>query len=318
MQLLHVRVTNKTLEAEGIVSFELSSEDGSLLPSFSAGSHIDVYVKPGVIRQYSLCNHPDETTRYLISVLRDAKSRGGSVAMHDEVNRGDVIQISEPRNHFQLIRAKRTLLFAGGIGVTPLLCMAERLANTGADFEMHYCTRSPAHTAFRRRIMAAPFSERVHFHFDDGHPSQRLALAPLLAEASDNTHIYVCGPAGFISWVTGTAKASGWLDDRIHTEYFNAGAADKSADRSFSVKIASTGLVVSIPADEPVTAVLARHGLEIPISCEQGVCGTCLTRVLEGEPEHRDLYMTEEERAKNNQFTPCCSRARSPLLVLDL
>jgi vanillate O-demethylase ferredoxin subunit len=318
MQLLKVRVTNKTLEAEGITSFELSSEDGNMLPSFTAGSHIDVYVKPGIIRQYSLCNHPNETQRYLIGVLRDAQSRGGSVAMHDEVNEGDLIQISEPRNHFQLAHAERTLLFAGGIGVTPLLCMAERLANTGANFEMHYCTRSPAHTAFRRRIMASPFSGRVHFHFDDGHASQKLDLVPLLANASGGTHAYICGPAGFISWVTGAAKASGWLDDRVHTEYFTAGAADISADRSFDVKIASTGQVISIPADEPVTTVLARYGIEIPISCEQGVCGTCLTRILEGEPEHRDLYMTDEERTKNNQFTPCCSRARSSLLVLDL
>src|SRR5260370_17339060 len=138
METLSVRVTNKTIEAEGIVSFELSSEDGSLLPSFSAGSHIDVYVKPGVIRQYSLCNHPDETTRYLISVLRDAKSRGGSVAMHDEVNRVNVIQISEPRNHFQLIRAKRILLFAGVICVTPLFSIPNRLPITDATLTTPY------------------------------------------------------------------------------------------------------------------------------------------------------------------------------------
>jgi vanillate O-demethylase ferredoxin subunit len=318
MQLLKVRVTTKTVEAEGITSFELSSEDGNMLPSFTAGSHIDVYVKPDVIRQYSLCNHPDETGRYLIAVLRDAKSRGGSVAMHDEVNAGDFIQISEPRNHFQLLDAERTLLFAGGIGVTPLLCMAERLTSAGANFEMHYCTRSLAHTAFRRRIIAARFADSVHFHFDDGHASQLLDLGPLLANAPGGTHAYICGPAGFINWVTGAAKASGWLDERIHTEYFSARAVDISANRSFDVKIASTGQVVSIPADEPVTTVLARHGIEIPISCEQGVCGTCLTRILEGVPDHRDLYMTDEERTRNNQFTPCCSRARSSVLILDL
>jgi vanillate O-demethylase ferredoxin subunit len=318
MQPLWVKVTSKTIEAEGIASFELCAASGHSLPSFSAGSHIDVHVKPGLIRQYSLCNHPDENRRYLITVLRDAQSRGGSSAMHDEVQQGDLVQISEPRNHFQLVRSERTLLFAGGIGVTPLLCMAERLAQTGADFEMHYCTRSPSHTAFCQRIAASPFSDKVHFHFDNGEASQKLNLVALLRNTPQTTHAYVCGPAGFIKWVTETAHVHGWSDERVHTEYFTQAAADTSGDRSFDVRISSTGQTISIPPDQPVTVALAKTGIEIPVSCEQGVCGTCLTRILEGEPEHRDLYLTDEEKAQNNQFTPCCSRARSSLLVLDL
>jgi vanillate O-demethylase ferredoxin subunit len=318
MQMLSVRVTRKAIEADGIVSFELYPLNGEPLPTFSAGSHIDVHVRPGVTRQYSLCNQPGETQRYLIGVLRDPNSRGGSAAMHDDVHEGDVLQISEPRNHFPLALARRTLLFAGGIGVTPLLCMAEQLANVGAEFEMHYCSRSRAKTAFHRRIGESSFAERVQFHFDDGHAGQKLDTDQALGDPEPDVRLYICGPTGFITWLVDIAKARGWRDSQIHVEFFTAPAADSSGDRSFDVRIASTGQIVSVPFDQPVTVALSHHGIDIPVSCEQGVCGTCVTRVLEGEPEHRDLFFTEEERKRNDQFTPCCSRARSALLVLDL
>lgn len=168
---LTVRVARKALEAEGIASFELVSTDGSPLPAFAAGSHIDVQLPGGPTRQYSLCNDPAETHRYLIAVLRDAASRGGSAAMHEQVKVGDTLFISTPKNHFALAHeAQSHLLLAGGIGVTPLLCMAERLAHSGARFEMHYCTRSRARTAFVRRIEDSPLASRVQFHFDDGPP----------------------------------------------------------------------------------------------------------------------------------------------------
>jgi vanillate O-demethylase ferredoxin subunit len=318
MTQLTVKVLRRTQEAEGIVAFELARPDGAALPAFSAGSHIDVQLPGGVTRQYSLCNDAAEQHRYRIAVLRDPASRGGSNAMHDRVKEGDTLTISEPRNHFPLVHAQKTLLFAGGIGVTPLLCMAQRLAAIGAEFEMHYSTRSPERTAFRQEIAGSAFASRVQFHHDDGDAAQKLDLPGVLGQPAPGTHLYVCGPTGYIDFVVNTAKGLGWPAEQIHLEYFGAAAQDTSGDRAFQVKVASSGATYEVPAGETVVQALGRHGIEVMVSCEQGVCGTCITRVLEGECDHRDMYFTDEEKAKNDQFTPCCSRAKSALLVLDL
>jgi vanillate O-demethylase ferredoxin subunit len=318
MNTLSVKVINKVKEADDIVSFELASADGCALPPFSAGSHIDVRIGNSLIRQYSLCNAPTERHRYLIAVLRDPHSRGGSKAMHDTVCVGDVLQISAPKNHFPLVHGKRSLLFAGGIGVTPILCMAERLAQIRADFTMHYCTRSIERTAFLSRIGASSFADRIQHHFDAGPAEQKLDLPAVLATPDPGTHLYICGPGGFIEHVVDTAKHQGWPGHQIHLEYFGVTAPATAADAEFAVKIASTGKLYTIAANKTVTEVLRAHGMDIPVSCEQGVCGTCITRVLDGMPDHRDVYFTEEEHARNDQFTPCCSRAKSQTLMLDL
>jgi len=311
-----VKVVARRQEAEGIDSFELAAEGGRPLPAFSAGSHIDVHLPGGLMRQYSLCNDSGEQHRYRIAVLRDAASRGGSVAMHDQVHAGDTLTISEPRNHFPLEHAPHTLLLAGGIGITPLLCMAQRLCTAGSSFELHYATRSLARTAFREEIAA--FGERARLHLDDGDAAQKLDLPAVLAAQPGGTRLYVCGPGGFIDYVLQTAKARGWPADLTHLEYFGAAPQDTSGDQAFEVRLASTGKSYAIPADKSVAQALAEQGVEIMVSCEQGVCGTCLTRVLEGECDHRDLYLTDQEKAANDQFLPCCSRARSRTLVLDL
>ena len=318
--LLSVRVSKKTVEAQDIQSFELADAQGAALPAFTAGSHIDVFLPAGLIRQYSLCNDPSETHRYVLGVLRDPASRGGSQAMHDAVNEGDVLQISRPKNHFALApEAKSSLLLAGGIGITPILCMAEQLAQQHAPFEMHYCTRERERTAFFERIGGAPFAAQVQFHFDAGAPEQKLDIPALLANPEAGRHLYVCGPKGFINAVLDQAKAAGWPADQLHCEFF-AGEDVKplAGDGSFEVKLASSGKVITVAADTTVVKALADAGVEVLTSCEQGVCGTCLTGVLEGEVDHRDQYLTPEEQAANDQFLPCCSRAKSPLLVLDL
>lgn len=317
--VLQVRVAAKRLEAEGIASFELVSAGGAPLPAFSAGSHVDVQLPGGLTRQYSLCNPPGEDHRYLIAVLREPAGRGGSAAMHDAVHEGSVLTISAPRNHFPLAHdATRHLLLAGGIGITPILCMAERLAVIGADFELHYCTRSRARCAFAGRIEASAFAARCRFHHDDGDAAQQLDLGALLAGADAGTHLYVCGPKGFMDAVLGAARAAGWPEARLHYEFFGAKLEAHDADAAFDVKIASSGRVINVPRERSVTQALEAAGVVVPTSCEQGVCGTCLTRVLEGEPDHRDLYLTPDEQAANDQFTPCCSRSKTPLLVLDL
>lgn len=316
--MIEVQVAARHNEALDICSYELMRVDGQLLPAFTAGAHIDVHLPGGLIRQYSLCNHPEERHRYLIGVLKDPASRGGSSSLHELIQPGMRLHISEPRNLFALApQARRSLLFAGGIGITPILCMAEHLAQNGGVFELHYCARARDRAAFVERLRQSPYADRVFLHFDE-EPETLLDTARVLAAPSDDAHLYVCGPGGFMQHILDTAKSQGWQETCLHREYFAAAPTDTRADGSFSVKLARSGQVFDVPADCSVVQALERHGVEIPISCEQGVCGTCLTRVLEGVPEHRDMFLTEAEQACNDQFTPCCSRSKTPILVLDL
>lgn len=317
--LLDVVVAKKRIEAEAIASFELVHPDGKDLPAFSAGSHIDLHIRAGLIRQYSLCNDPAERHRYLLGVLREADGTGGSAAMHDLVQEGDLVSISEPRNTFHLVEdAPFSLLLAGGIGVTPILCMAQRLARLGAAFEMHYCTRSRARGAFFDVLSQASFADRVQFHYDNGPKAQLLDMPALVGQRLDGAQLYVCGPPGFMDAVIKCSEQS-WPKQTVHREYFSndpqAGHAD---DAGFKVKIASSGDIIDVAPDQTIVEALAAHGISIPVSCEQGICGTCLTGVIEGEPEHRDSILTDEEHDANDEMTLCCSRSKSDLLVLDL
>ena len=316
--MIKVRVVRKIAAATDICAFELAAVDGSALPAFAAGAHIDVQIADGVVRQYSLCNDPRETHRYVIGVLREPQSRGGSVAMH-ALDEGAELMISEPRNHFPLVHdASRTLLLAGGIGITPLLCMAETLAASGAAFELHYCTREAARAAFRERIEAAHLAADSRLYFDDAPAEARANLAAIIGAPDGGKHLYVCGPAGFIDAVLTTARGLGWAESHLHKEYFAAATPPVIDGGAFRVKLASSGRIVEVGEHQTVVESLAAAGVTIPTSCEQGVCGTCLTRVLSGQPEHRDMYLTDEEREANDQFLPCCSRSKSAELVLDL
>jgi Flavodoxin reductases (ferredoxin-NADPH reductases) family 1 len=319
IETLTVTVLRKWIEAQDICGFEFRPLSGSALPSFSAGSHIDVHLPGGLVRQYSLCNDPTTADHYGIAVLRDAKGRGGSRAIHDLVAQGDELTISAARNNFPLAHgAPHHLLLAGGIGITPILCMAERLHTVREAFNLHYCARSRHRAAFLPRIAGSPFSDKVHLHFDDGEAAQRFDLSAALANAPAGSHLYVCGPQGFINAVLDEARRQNWSPDRLHHEFFGAVVSHSDADRSFLVRVASTGETIPVPVGCTVVEALANHGVEVATSCEQGVCGTCLTRVLDGKPDHRDTYLTENEKAAGDQFLPCCSRSHSPMLELDL
>lgn len=313
-----VRIARKRIEAVDICSFELVDVDGGALPLFTAGSHIEVHLEGGLIRHYSLANDPRESHRYLIAVLRAPNSRGGSEAMH-ALREGQELCISGPRNHFALApNARHHVLLAGGIGITPMLSMAERLSGAGVSFEMHYCARSAARMAFLSRIATSAYERHVHLHQDDGPIEQRLDVAAVVACAKPGTHLYVCGPNGFMEAVLASARAIGWPETALHREYFAGMAATSNDDPAFEVQIASTGRVIQVASGQSVVAALAAADIAVTVSCEQGVCGTCLTRVIAGTPEHRDMYLTDKERARGDQFTPCCSRAVSSRLVLDL
>lgn len=321
--MIDVVVSRKQLEARDIISLELTRNDGGILPAFSAGAHIDVHLPGGLVRQYSLCNPPGETHRYVIGVLREAHSRGGSAALHDVVAEGQLLKISEPRNNFALVPgAKRTVLFAGGIGITPLLCMAEQLSQVGAEFTLHYSARSMERLAFRERIEQSAYAKNTHFYVDDGLGAPRFDLASALAEHTPDTHIYVCGPAGFIEHVLTGAKERGWEDDQLHREYFEADPAVLAGpEESFQIQIASTGERFTVPEGRSVVDVLTDNGIEVLVSCEKGMCGSCVTGLVEvqGELDHRDMFLSPKQHAARNVFTPCCSRATSgSVLVLDL
>lgn len=326
--LIEVRVVARWAEAEDICRLQLQRLDGQPLPAYEAGAHVDLHLPgpaPGLVRPYSLCDAGSAAPQhYTLAVLRVPASRGGSAAVHDLLQAGAVLHIGAPRNLFALQPgAARHLLLAGGIGITPLLSMAWQLHGQGQAFELHYATRSPARTAFAAQLQGAPFAARVHRYHDDGPAEQRLQLAALLAgpAAEPGTHLYLCGPQGFMDAVRAAARAAGWPDTRVHSESFAAAAPVAGAsdgDGRFEVQLGHDGRIVVVEPGQTVCQALADAGVLIPTSCEQGVCGTCLTRVLDGEPDHRDQYLLPEEQAANDQFTPCVSRARSARLVLAL
>lgn len=314
-----VKVNKKVAEADGIVRLELVDPHGRELPPFTAGSHINVQVAPDTIRQYSLSNAPWDNKRYQLGVLREPESRGGSTAVHDALNEGDLLQISAPRNHFELRpAAKKSLLLAGGIGITPIYSMAQQLDRDGKEFEFHYAAKSRGCMAFLDELEDGSFSAKCHFYLSDEPDTGRIDMAALAKNVEPDTHLYVCGPERFTDSALKTFKEAGWPVDHLHTEYFVAEDIDTSADGSFKVRIASTGEEFDIPADETIANVLIDNDIDLLTSCEQGICGTCLTKVLEGTPEHRDRYLDDDEHAANDQMTVCCSRSKSPLLVLDL
>jgi vanillate O-demethylase ferredoxin subunit len=201
--------------------------------------------------------------------------------------------------------------------------MAERLHRIGSSFTLHYAARSRGRAAFLDRIAGSAFSRNVHLHFDDGPAEQRLSLPSLFAASAPRTddHLYVCGPAAFMEAALSAARAAGWLPSQLHVEYFQApvpASETGGGPGAFEVMLASSGRIVQVPTGQSAAEALHDAGIFVPVSCAQGICGTCLVRVLEGEPDHRDLFMTDEEHARNDCFTPCCSRARTPRLTLDL
>lgn len=315
-ETLTVRVNRVTDEAEGIRSFEFVDPSGADLPPFTAGAHVDVFPPNGPARQYSLCNDPTERHRYVVSVLREPESRGGSVAMHMGVTEGATIAISAPRNNFPLsTEAGRHVLIAGGIGITPVMAMVRHLHSAGADYKLYYCTRSPAQTAFRKVLGDAPFAAHVEFIHDGGDPAKGLDVKATLATVEPGTHVYCCGPAGLMEAVKTASEH--WPAGSIHFEYFTADQEVLSAPKSgFEVEIASTGAVLTVPDDKSILAVLRENGFEVESMCEEGVCGTCITGLLEGEADHRDMILSDDEQA--NSITVCCSRAKSDRLKLDL
>lgn len=318
--MFEVVIRNKTQETANIVSFELMGEYGEKLPEFETGSHIDLHIADDMIRQYSLINHPDSDLFYKIAVLKDADSRGGSVKLHTDFEVGDTITISDPRNLFPLnLKSDRVLLFAGGIGITPIMSMAIELDSLGIDFELHYHTRSKADTAFYDQLSTCSFASKVFFYFEDEPEKDVTTVEKALSTFTGNTHLYICGPGGYMDYVFNTAKAKSWKDENLHKEVFKVEPkASGDGDKPFKIILSSSGMEINVDANQTALEALENAGISISASCEMGLCGACLTTVSDGVPDHRDEFLTSDEKSKNNQFTPCCSRALSDSLTIGL
>jgi ferredoxin-NADP reductase len=315
-ELIEVVIKSRTEQGMGIAVMELVSANGKPLPEFTAGAHIDVHVGDGLVRQYSLCNDSITSQSYRIGVLNDPNSRGGSIKIHQDFTELQIIKICPPRNHFPLnMDAKKSILASGGIGITPMMAMAYELLRAGKDFELHYCTRSSGAGAFEKELIEE-FGERVVFHYDDQDQSQLFSPKSTFSPVNPNTHIYVCGPTGFMDWVINNAKEAGYPSEQIHFEYFSADV--DTTGESFEVYCEQSEITVTVLSDDTIAKALRKCGLKVNMSCEEGVCGTCITDVLEGEPDHRDHFLTDEEKADNDQIALCCSRAKSKRLVIDI
>jgi len=314
---IEVRIDRAWNETPRVRAFELSALDGRELPTFTAGAHIDLYFDDGIVRQYSLWGDPADRSRYRIAVLRTVNSRGGSLAVH-ALHTGMTLRIGPPRNTFMLDpSAPATVLIAGGIGVTPILAMATQLRTAGRPFAAHYAVRQRSEAAFAEQLGAMASSAAFTLYAGDESPRRRLDVSRTLAMAPDGAHVYVCGPERLIKEVLTSASALGWAQERVHFELFDA--PDPGVDsQAFELHLARSGRIVHVPARRTALDVLVEHGIPVAASCRVGICGTCATTVLDGLPDHRDRFLTEEERDRNALFTPCCSRSRTPVLVVDL
>lgn len=316
-----VQVQSVDHETDEIRSYVLSDPDDKPLPPFHAGAHIDVYLGNGLIRQYSLCSSDNDQSHYKIAVLRETPGTGGSAYFFDQVHVGDLLTISEPKNLFKLAaNAKHHLLIAGGIGITPILSMVQTLEREQANYVVHYCTRTPGGTAFRQELENQVQQGQLNLHFDGGNPENGINLNAVLNSVSAGTHLYYCGPPGLMEAAkTGSAH---WPEGTVHCEHFSADSLEASPDDlstgsgEFRVRIARSGTTFTVPAHKSIVDVLRENGICVDTSCEEGFCGTCLTRYLEGEPEHRDQILDEEDHEQ--YVLICCARSKTPELVLDL
>lgn len=313
MQLM---IRSRRMEAEDVVSLELVDECGEPLPPFTAGAHIDLVLGNGCSRSYSLVNDPAERDRYVIAVNKDPASRGGSRYVHEVLQAGQSIEVRGPRNNFELVEnAPLVVLFAGGIGVTPLRCMIQRMEALGRPWMLHYAARSRVRCAFLDEVAAleARHSGRVHLHFDDEAGGRPMDIAARIAASPADAHLYCCGPNPMMRAFE--AATAGRPPETVHVEYFTA-QHDAACAGGFQVVLARSQRTVFVKKGQSILDTLLDAGVDVANCCREGVCGTCQTTVIDGQPDHRDSYLTPPER--KNSMMVCCSGSLSDKLVLDL
>jgi vanillate O-demethylase ferredoxin subunit len=300
----------------GIATFTLEGVDEPL-PDFTPGAHIDLHLPSGRVRQYSLCNAPG-AGMYRIAVKPEPNGRGGSLEAHEHLTPGTVVTISEPRNNFALTRARRYVLVAGGIGITPLLSMAHDLWGRQIPFAFHVCAQDADAVPFGTDLSTYAFADAIEVHLDVAPGRTSLDPERALGGWEAGTELYTCGPAGFMDWITSRALDLAWPLDTVHRESFSAPVLDTTHNQPFDVVLARRGRTLHVPADRQILDVLQANEILVPFSCSQGVCGSCITPVLSGEVEHRDAVLPAEERSRHTCMALCVSRAKGDRVVLDL
>jgi ferredoxin-NADP reductase len=307
--LIDVIVARRRAESDGVVSLDLRDAAGGTLPHWSPGAHIDVMLPDGAARQYSLCG-PEE---WRIAALYEPDGRGGSRWIHEQVREQDVIQVRGPHNHFEFVQAQRYIFVAGGIGITPIIAMVRDLTRRGdVDWRLVYGGRSRSSMAFLDELTA--LGDRVTVLPED--ECGLINIPEALGTPQFGTAIYCCGPEPLLKVVERACRS--WPPGTLHVERFVPRPVDTSGDHAFEVVAQRSGLTVEVGARTSILVALRERGISVPSSCEEGVCGTCETKVLEGEVEHRDAILTEEDRESNTAMMVCCSRARGDRLVLDV
>ena len=300
--------------ADGVRALSLRDPAGDALPRWQPGAHIDVLLAPGLERQYSLCGDPEDVNAWRIAVLREPESRGGSEYVHERLRAGAAVEVRGPRNHFPLLDASSYLIIAGGIGITPILPMVRELDARGADWHLVYGGRRRASMAFTDEIGTYPPGHVTIWPEDE---CGLIDLAGTLGAPRDGVAIYCCGPEGLIAAVE--EQCSRWPKGALHTERFRPRADLPSGpSTSFEVVLEYSQITVTVGPDQSIAEAVELAGVDIPTSCREGTCGTCETWVLEGIPDHRDSVLDEIDREANDRMMVCCSRSKTPRLVLDL
>jgi vanillate O-demethylase ferredoxin subunit len=316
VQSLTVLVADVRAEAKDVITLELRAIAGGELPEFTPGAHLDVHLPNGLVRNYSLTNDWRERNRYVVGVGRAADSRGGSSYIHNSVRAGQQIKISAPRNNFPLDGSSESFLFiAGGIGVTPIMAMVRWCISNGKPWRLIYAARSRQRTAFYEELCELG-GDRVDFHFDD-EAGQVLDVAQAISSWKEGESVYCCGAAPLMEAVkTLTEKLP---NGTVRFEWFTVPESDEPQESSsFTVRLERSNIEFEVPEQKSILEVLEEHGFELPFSCREGLCGTCVTNVCSGEPDHRDYVLSDEERESGKMMTICCSRSKSALLTLDL
>lgn len=319
--ILDVIVDGIWRQGDNNLAIRLMAIDGESLPAWQPGAHIDVHLPGGIIRQYSLTGSHHQAASYLICIAREPHSRGGSRYIHETLRPGQRLSVSSPRNLFALHAARQVTLLAAGIGITPLYAMALQLTAEKIPFILHYSVKNRKNGAFIAEMMQSLPEGSVVVHCSSEGKSPRHTLNKMLSDHHDSHHIYLCGPAGFMSAGRLAAIASGWDETQVHSEAFQAQPTIASAggDNIFTVTLASSGEKWSIPSDKTIAQVLLENGVDVPLSCEMGICGACLTPVSDGQIDHRDMVQSEAEKcAAVQSIALCCSRSHSDNLTIDL
>ncbi len=313
---LRLRLRQIREEAQDICSFEFVSADGRDLPTFDAGAHIDLQLTQGRVRSYSIASAPGCRTKYLVAVQREADGRGGSVWMHDSLRVGQEMSASAPSNDFHLDEeANDSILIAGGIGITPILSMIERLDAIGRPWQLFYASRTPASMAFRERLSELDRGRGLVTYCIGGAGPERLDVERIVSKAPASTHLYCCGPARMIDAFVSAGQARD--PATIHFERFSASEA-AAMDGGYSVRLARSERVVPVMQGQTLLDALLDANVPVAYACSSGICGTCQTGVISGVPDHRDEFLSDEEKRLGKTMIICCSGSKSPELVLDL